>query len=42
MYIYRCVSVGLCMLWVAGRTIFSIFEAASDCLENLPLSILAQ
>ena len=37
-YIYGCMYVGLCMLWVTGRIIFNIFEAASVCLD-IPLSI---
>ena len=42
-YIYMCVCgcicVGLCVLKVALRIIFTIFEAASDCLEGLPFSV---
>ena len=41
-YIYGCICVGLCVLWVAVRIISSIFEAASECLEGLPLFILLQ
>ena len=35
-FIYRCV------LWVTGGIISGIFETAPECLEDLPLSILAR
>ena len=41
-YIYECAYVGLCVFWMAGGIISSIFEAAPECLEDLPLSILAR
>ena len=34
-----CVCVGLCVLWVAGGIISSIFEAELECLEDLPLFV---
>ena len=34
-YIYICVCVGLSVLLVASGIIFSIFEAASESLEDL-------
>ena len=40
-YVCVCVCVDLCVLWVAGGIMFSIFEAVSECLEDIPLSILA-
>ena len=41
-YIYGCVGGRLWVLWVASEIIFDIFEAASECREDHPLSILAQ
>ena len=38
-YIYVCVCVCVCVLWVVVGIIFNIFEAVSDCLEGLPLSV---
>ena len=40
--VYMDVCVGVCVSWVAGRIIFGIFEAVPECLEDLPLSILAR
>ena len=42
MCIRVCVCMGHCVLWVAIRIIFSIFEAVSDCLKGFSLSILGQ
>ena len=39
-YIYMDVCVGLCVLWMTGGIISSIFEVVPECLEDLPLSIL--
>ena len=41
-YMYGCVCVDLCVLWVAGGIISCIYEVALKCLEDLLLSILAQ
>ena len=41
-YIYGYVSVDFCVLWVVSGIIISIFEGATKCLEDLPLSILAR
>ena len=38
---YIDVSVGLCVLWVAGGIILNIFEVAPEFLD-IPLSILAR
>ena len=36
------VCVGVSVLWVAGGIISGIFEAAPECQEDLPLSILTR
>ena len=42
-YIYGWMCVGLCVLSVAGGIIFNnVFKATSECLEVLPLSVLAR
>ena len=40
-YIYVCVSGGLCVLWEAGGIIFNIFEVVLEC-SDISLSILVQ
>ena len=37
-----CMGGSLCVLWVAGGIVFSIFKEAPECQEDLLLSILAR